>query len=107
MICPKCKCEYIEGIKVCADCEVDLVEEALDNGEKFMEYEYVELVTVAATNQYFLIPIAKSLLDSSGIRYFVRGESIYNIPVLTGSFEIQVPVKDVEIAKQLLKDLEL
>lgn len=25
--CPKCKCEYVEGIKVCADCGSELVEE--------------------------------------------------------------------------------
>ena len=24
--CPKCRNEYVEGIKVCADCGVDLVE---------------------------------------------------------------------------------
>lgn len=24
--CPKCKCEYVEGVKICADCGVDLVE---------------------------------------------------------------------------------
>lgn len=25
--CPKCKCEYVEGIKECADCKVTLVDE--------------------------------------------------------------------------------
>lgn len=25
--CPKCKCEYVEGIRVCADCGCELVEE--------------------------------------------------------------------------------
>lgn len=24
--CPKCKCEYVEGVKTCADCGVDLVD---------------------------------------------------------------------------------
>lgn len=28
--CPKCKCEYVEGIKVCADCGSELVEELPD-----------------------------------------------------------------------------
>ena len=25
--CPKCKCEYREGITTCVDCKVDLVED--------------------------------------------------------------------------------
>ncbi len=28
--CPNCKCEYVEGIKVCADCVCELVEELPD-----------------------------------------------------------------------------
>lgn len=33
--CPKCKCEYVEGIKTCADCGSELVDELPD--EKQME----------------------------------------------------------------------
>lgn len=42
--CPKCKCEYVEGIKVCADCGSELVEELSDEkqpellGEAALEY---------------------------------------------------------------------
>jgi len=25
MICPKCECEYIDGIKTCADCGTELI----------------------------------------------------------------------------------
>jgi len=25
MICPKCECEYVDGIKVCSDCRIDLI----------------------------------------------------------------------------------
>lgn len=31
--CPKCKCEYVEGITVCADCECELVEKLPEEGE--------------------------------------------------------------------------
>ena len=30
--CPKCKCEYVEGITVCADCECELVEKLPEEG---------------------------------------------------------------------------
>lgn len=32
--CPNCKCEYVEGIKVCADCGSELVEELPDEKRK-------------------------------------------------------------------------
>lgn len=25
MICPKCECEYVDGIKICSDCRIDLI----------------------------------------------------------------------------------
>ncbi len=25
MICPKCECEYVNGVKVCSDCGIDLI----------------------------------------------------------------------------------
>ena len=28
MICPKCKSDYVEGIKTCPDCQVELIEES-------------------------------------------------------------------------------
>jgi hypothetical protein len=43
MICPRCEIEYRDGIKRCADCDVDLVEEILPNA-------YEEALTALATN---------------------------------------------------------
>ena len=48
MFCPKCKYEYIEGVKTCSTCGADLVNELPKQVEK--SYEYVELVTLLLTN---------------------------------------------------------
>ena len=31
--CPKCKCEYVEGVTKCADCGIDLVEQLEEKKE--------------------------------------------------------------------------
>lgn len=45
--CPKCKCEYREGITTCVDCKVDLVEDlqAVKEEEKKVVNPYEEYVT--------------------------------------------------------------
>lgn len=40
--CPECKNEYIEGIKVCADCNVELVESLEEHLQEAAEESYTE-----------------------------------------------------------------
>lgn len=40
--CPKCKNEYVEGIRFCADCGMELVER-LEESKEFSEEEYQEV----------------------------------------------------------------
>jgi hypothetical protein len=102
MFCPRCKSEYEEGYYICADCGIKLVEEL--PGEK--EFEYVEFTTVAETNNLGLVALAKSILDSEGIRYYTNEMQFY---IARGTFfiQIQVPTSDVVKAKELLKDIGL
>jgi hypothetical protein len=102
MFCPKCKSEYEEGFYICADCGIKLVEEI----PKEKGFQYVELVTVAETNDLGLAVLAKSILDSEGIRYYANDMQFY---LARGTFfiQIQVPASDVIKAKELLKDIGL
>lgn len=111
MFCPKCKYEYLEGIKKCPDCKVPLV----DKLPPEPQLEYVELVTVFETGNKAIIAVAKSILEDAEIKYFVKGEGIQDLFAL-GSFgigsnpligpvKIQVRREDEEDAKNLLKDL--
>lgn len=101
MICPKCKAEYVEGVKTCADCGCDLVE-SLNKNVRYEEY-----VSVARTTNRFAVPLAKSILESAEIDYFVNGEMMNGYIGILVPVDIEVPLKDAENAKELLKDLEL
>lgn len=107
MFCTKCKCEYREGFKICADCGIELIEKLPDNktDEIYDDvyYEYKELVTIGITNNRMVIALVKSILDAAGIRYFIKGE----LSRIINSAEIQVSEEDVVYAKELLKELDI
>lgn len=102
MFCPKCKSEYREGFNICADCGIELIEELPSEAD----LEYVELITIASTNNLGLIALAKSILDSEGISYFINDVQKY-IPGCNQFVPIQVPISDAVNAKELLKDIGL
>ncbi|GAB6178696.1 hypothetical protein JCM14036_00150 [Desulfotomaculum defluvii] len=110
MICPKCKCEYREGFSLCADCKVPLVKELKQEKTKIGP---VKLVTVFSSMDLGVVAVAKSLLESSGIMYFAKGESLQGLfgvgnigfNVISGPVQIQVKEEDVQDAKILLGEL--
>ena len=105
MYCNKCKVEYIEGIEICPDCGKRLVKNQQETEDEVVEYR--ELITVATTTNYFLVPLAKSILESEDIAHFIKGEHLMNMPRFMIPIEIQVAKEDEELARELLKDLDL
>ncbi|MCZ6636370.1 MAG: DUF2007 domain-containing protein [bacterium] len=67
-----------------------------------------QLVTVLATSNPFLIPLAKSLLDDADIPYLTRGETLQGLGLgqAFGPIEIQVLGENIEEARTILEDLE-
>lgn len=113
MFCPKCKSEFVEGISLCHDCHIPLVDE-LNDGIDLPEYQ--ELYSVYLPPDASLLAIAKSLLEGEKIEYWVKNErlqELYGVGQLIGfnplfgSAEIFVQEKDVEFCKDLLADLEV
>lgn len=102
MFCPKCKSKYEKGFNTCADCGIELIEK-LPNKK---EFEYIEFTAVAETNNFGAAALAKSILDSEGIKYYVNDVQCY---IAGGTFfmQIQVPISDAIRAKELLKDIGL
>ena len=104
MFCPECGDEKREEFTICPICNVPLVEELPSEPEP----EYIELETVFTSVNQADILIAKTLLESAEIQFFVKGEflSIPYMGTLSVPVEIQVGKDDVEEARALLKDLE-
>jgi hypothetical protein len=80
------------------------------------EPEFIKFVTVYETGNPAIIAFVKSIFQSEGVRYFCKGEALQDLfaggrlgtgfnPII-GSIEIQVDEKDVEKAKELLKQIE-
>ncbi len=115
MFCPKCKDEFVPGIKECPDCGVPLVSELPAGTGSQYEPVYVDLVTVFETGDPGIIMVVKSILEEAGIRYYAKGENLQNLfgagtfgtgfNPLTGPVQIQVSRDDSEEALQLLEQL--
>lgn len=99
MFCPECGSEYIEGIYGCPDCRVPLVPELPPKPRP----EYVEYVTVLKTGNPIVIAMVKSILESAGIRHFVKGEVLQDL-FRVGTAEIQVGREDEQEARDLLRE---
>ena len=65
--------------------------------------EYVEYVTVLKTGNPIVIAMVKSILESAGIRHFVKGEVLQDL-FRVGTAEIQVGREDEQEARELLRE---
>ncbi|MEN6370498.1 MAG: DUF2007 domain-containing protein [Armatimonadota bacterium] len=105
--CPKCRYEYVEGIRKCPDCDVALVDALLEEPQKPKESEKpAELVTVAS----FVYPVeaemAKLKLENEGIQSVLSNEVLMRTygPILQ-DYLIKLQVRE-EDAKRALNVLE-
>jgi len=104
MYCPKCRTEYVEGISVCADCNVPLVAELNETDQSSELVDFEEILTTFNAGDIALI---KSILDGEGITYYFSGEeSNYMLP-LTQPPKLMVRKEQAEQAREVLKDLLL
>ena len=108
MFCPNCGAEYREGFTHCSDCDVELVEKLPDKDSRQHEdkLDDIELVPVLSTRDMTDVITIKSILDSEGIEYLLRGENMMYIDSL-GPAIIFVKEEEVERVKELLKDIKL
>src|ERR1700722_20093117 len=95
MICPNCKCEYIRGVKECADCGVALV----DAIEESKPAGNVRIVSVWEGNDPSEFERVKAALGNAGIEYLDRDSKNFDLFIPLGSkLEIWVSTADRDAA---------
>lgn len=110
MKCPSCGSEFGGSPNACPACSAELGAAPAPPPDPD-----IELVPVFRTGDAALIPMAKSLLDSEGIEYLVRGEGVQDLfgsgrvgagyNIVTGPAEFVVREPDADRARALLDDL--
>ena len=86
--CPNCEAEYREGIKMCPDCDLDLVAE-LTAETRLHDTSPGEPVALQSFKSSAEAEMVHEMLDRNGIRSFVEGGGFAIIP---GSFSQEVVV---------------
>jgi Putative prokaryotic signal transducing protein len=109
MYCPKCRTEYRKGFSTCSDCEVALVPELPPEPLPPPAPEYVNFINLYSPQNEIEMSMLKSILDSEGIRYFVRNDNFGSLEVgphigLFNAKMIEVQDDQYEKAKELLAD---
>ncbi|HEX9060926.1 MAG TPA: DUF2007 domain-containing protein [Clostridia bacterium] len=107
MFCPKCKCEYREGFTRCSDCDVELVDQIIDETKDVSKNdekpEFVDCVLVMTTYNAADILLIRSVLESSGITHFIQGETDMFMGYI-GPARVMVEKDQAEEAMTILKD---
>ena len=103
MFCPKCKSEFVDGINKCPECRVGLLEE-LPPDPKPPKSEFTDYAEIFVNPSPADVAILKLILDSKEINFFIEGE---NAQISFATPKLMVRTDQVEMAKELIKDLKL
>jgi hypothetical protein len=103
MICPQCKCEYVDGVTHCADCDVDLVESLADpHGDAVGTSSDAELRGVWGGEDQEEFAAVSARLKEAGIPFRVNQRGREFLTGLGQYFEIGVPAGSYEQAKEII-----
>ena len=104
--CPKCRAEYVEGVEICSDCQVSLVQELPPKDE----VDYLELVELQRVPDEVSGVMMKGILENNGISAVLRAAKIpwYNGIASTWSTyywgQILVPKEELERSRKILDE---
>jgi hypothetical protein len=112
MFCPECRDEYQEGVTICADCNVPLVQELPPTDQA---QEKNPLVPIYEAIDEVHVLMVRSLLEEAGIEFFIRNERLQDLfgwgrvggyNFIVGPVTFEVLASDAEDAMEVLSALE-
>lgn len=89
--CPNCRYEYLEGIKICPDCNLPLVPELIDE----------DWVVVYTSDQEYDVQMMKDSLESAGIDANILSQKDSSFPVTGDLAIIKLLVKTDDAASAI------
>lgn len=103
-ICPNCEAEYNEGVTVCPDCDVELVD------KKEFESHMIDpedWETVYTCSEEYEAEMLKANLEGAGIETMIVSKKDRNFPTVGDLSFIRLMVKrnDTEAALQIIQDI--
>jgi hypothetical protein len=103
MYCPECQAEFKEGITVCPDCGIPLVESLSEiSAEGADSFDYIHLLS---TYNFADIGIVKTVLDGAEIRYYLEGENFNLLRPFVQPVKLYVSREQAQKARDLLSEL--
>jgi hypothetical protein len=114
VFCPECRCEYVEGVTHCPDCDVDLVEKLASprkqifRGEEIpREYRHENWVMIYNPASAQELAFIKMILEREKIPCFIGNELSRRAVLYAPSnlaFELWVPEKFAGRAGEVLRE---
>lgn len=101
--CPKCKYEYVQGIDVCPDCDLKLVEKLHEKPHE--DHIDTELVLVARFATAAEAEMARLKLEGSGIEAVIMGgiaRAYVAATMMDPDVQLMVRTEDALAARKVL-----
>lgn len=92
--CPKCRAEYVEGVRHCEECGISLVDQLPEE----VEDSDAALVTVCRARNEIEAQMIRTLLEGNRIRCCLSGESLRHTHgiMVDGIAEVRILVRAEE-----------